>query len=232
MFKRIQFFLRSTFGFSNRESRGFMLVLPALLLLYLIPVGYQKILDRNNEERYQAYLLKADSLVKAGWKPYQAAYSSDHNSATRTDSTKKRPAYQAPKKPGLNKLSFAEADSIVLQIVPGIGPTMAGRIVKFRENIGGLHQKEQILEVYGMTPEMMEKLFDQFEFEPGIFKKVKINEWDANTLANHPYISYGEAKVIVAYRTQHGKYEIPEDLLGIKIFTKEWVDRLSPYLEF
>jgi DNA uptake protein ComE-like DNA-binding protein len=209
-----------------------MLVLPALLLLYLIPVGYQKMLDWKNEQRYQAYLLKADSLVQAGWKPYLAKHNSLSNTSSLSDSTKKRTAYQAPKKPELNRMLFAEADSIVLQIVPGIGPTMAGRIVKFRENIGGLHQKEQILEVYGMTPETMEKLFDQFEFEPGISKKVKINEWDANTLANHPYINYGEAKVIVAYRTQHGKYQKPEDLLGIKIFTKEWVDRLGPYLEF
>lgn len=232
MLKRFQFFLRSTFGFSNRESRGFMLVLPSLLILYLIPLGYQKILEKRNEQQYQAYLLKADSLVQAGWRPYQAGQARFPGTTSHSDSTKKRPAYQAPKKPGLNQMSFAEADSIVLQIVPGIGPTMAGRIVKFRENIGGLHQKEQILEVYGMTPETMEKLFDQFEFEPGISKKLKINEWDANTLANHPYISYGEAKVIVAYRTQHGKYEKPEDLLGVKIFTKEWVDRLSPYLEF
>lgn len=232
MLKRFQFFLRSTFGFSNRESRGFMLVLPSLLILYLIPLGYQKILEKRNEQQYQAYLLKADSLVQAGWRPYQAGQARFPGTTSHSDSTKKRPAYQAPKKPGLNQMSFAEADSIVLQIVPGIGPTMAGRIVKFRENIGGLHQKEQILEVYGMTPETMEKLFDQFEFEPGISKKLKINEWDANTLAIHPYISYGEAKVIVAYRTQHGKYEKPEDLLGVKIFTKEWVDRLSPYLEF
>lgn len=232
MLKRFQFFLRSTLGFSNRESRGFMLVLPSLLILYLIPLGYQKILKKRNEQQYQAYLLKADSLVQAGWRPYQADQARFPGTTSHSDSTKKRPAYQAPKKPGLNQMSFAEADSIVLQIVPGIGPTMAGRIVKFRESMGGLHQKEQILEVYGMTPETMEKLFDQFEFEPGISKKLKINEWDANTLANHPYISYGEAKVIVAYRTQHGKYEKPEDLLGIKIFTKEWVDRLSPYLEF
>lgn len=232
MLKRFQFFLRSTFGFSNRESRGFMLVLPTLLILYLIPLGYQKILEKRNEQQYQAYLLKADSLVQAGWRPYQVGQARFPGTTSHSDSTKKRPAYQAPKKPGLNQMSFAEADSIVLQIVPGIGPTMAGRIVKFRENMGGLHQKEQILEVYGMTPETMEKLFDQFEFEPGISKKLKINELDANTLANHPYISYGEAKVIVAYRTQHGKYEKPEDLLGVKIFTKEWVDRLSPYLEF
>jgi DNA uptake protein ComE-like DNA-binding protein len=209
-----------------------MLVLPTLLILYLIPLGYQKILEKRNEQQYQAYLLKADSLVQAGWRPYQVGQARFPGTTSHSDSTKKRPAYQAPKKPGLNQMSFAEADSIVLQIVPGIGPTMAGRIVKFRENMGGLHQKEQILEVYGMTPETMEKLFDQFEFEPGISKKLKINELDANTLANHPYISYGEAKVIVAYRTQHGKYEKPEDLLGVKIFTKEWVDRLSPYLEF
>lgn len=232
MLRKFQFFLRSTFGFSNRESRGFMLVLPALFILYLVPVGYEKILAHKNEQRYEAYLQTADSLVQAGWKPYKTAIATEKTASANTDSTKKQATYQAPKKPGMNKISFSEADSIVLQIVPGIGPTMAGRIVKFRENLGGLYKKEQILEVYGMSPETMEKLFTQFEFTPGIQKKIKINEQDASSLATHPYISYGEAKVIVAYRNQHGRFQNPESLLGVKIFTTEWVERLSPYLEF
>jgi DNA uptake protein ComE-like DNA-binding protein len=127
---------------------------------------------------------------------------------------------------------FSDADSIVLQIVPGIGQTMAGRVVKFRENIGGLYSKDQLLEVYGMTPEVLEKVFDYFEFVPEIKNKILINQADVNTLAKHPYINYGSAKVIIAFREQHGPYQSADDLLKIKIFNQEWVDRLKPYLEF
>lgn len=148
------------------------------------------------------------------------------------DTIKKAVLVSRQRNPGFNKLDFNEADSVVLQIVPGIGQTMASRIVKFRENLGGLHLKEQLLDVYGMTPELVEKLFDHFEFSPGVTRMIPINQVSVQDLAKHPYISYGAAKVIIAYREQHGAYRRPDDLLQIKIFNQEWVDRLAPYLEF
>lgn len=228
---KFYFFLKSYFGFSKRESRGFVLVIPALIILYLIPSGYDWVLQKKNEEKYLAYSEKIDSLVQAGWKPLQSNYQSQDISS-KSDTVKKTNNYQRPKSPQLNKMSFSDADSVVLQIVPGIGQTMAGRVVKFRENIGGLYSKDQLLEVYGMTPEVLEKVFEYFEFVPEIKNKILINQADVNTLAKHPYINYGSAKVIIAFRDQHGPYQSSDDLLKIKIFNAEWVDRLKPYLEF
>lgn len=228
---KFYFFLKSYFGFSKRETRGFVLVIPALIVLYLIPLGYDWVLQRKNEKVYIAYSDKIDSLILAGWKPQQSKYQSQSISS-KSDTIRKTNNYQRPKSPQLNKMSFSEADSVVLQIVPGIGQTMAGRVVKFRENIGGLYSKDQLLEVYGMTPEVLEKVFEYFEFVPEIKNKILINQTDVNTLAKHPYINYGSAKVIIAYRDQHGPYKSSDDLLKIKIFNAEWVDRLKPYLEF
>lgn len=231
MMAKFYFFLKSYFGFSKRESRGFVLVIPALIVLYLIPLGYDWLLQKKNEKVYLAYSDKIDSLVLAGWKPQQSNFQSQGISS-KSDTVRKTSNYQRPKSPQLNKMSFSEADSVVLQIVPGIGQTMAGRVVKFRENIGGLYSKDQLLEVYGMTPEVLEKVFEYFEFVPEIKNKILINQTDVNTLAKHPYINYGSAKVIIAYREQHGPYQSSDDLLKIKIFNAEWVDRLKPYLEF
>ena len=228
---KIYFFLKSYFGFSKRESRGFVLVVPALILLYLIPLGYGWLVRKKNEKHYSAYSQKIDSLVLAGWKPSENNYQGQ-SLGHKSDTVKRVNAYQKPKSPQLNKMSFSDADSVVLQIVPGIGQTMAGRVVKFRENIGGLYSKDQLLEVYGMTPEVLEKVFEYFEFVPEIKNKILINQADVNTLAKHPYINYGSAKVIVAFRDQHGSYQTYDDLLKIKIFNAEWVDRLKPYLEF
>jgi DNA uptake protein ComE-like DNA-binding protein len=228
---KFYFFLKSYFGFSKRESRGFVLVIPALVILYLIPSGYDLMLRKKNKDKYLAYSLKIDSLITAGWKPAQSNFQSLSLSSP-SDTIKKPNTYQKPKSPQLNKLSFSEADSVVLQVVPGIGQTMAGRVVKFRDNIGGLYSKDQLLEVYGMTPEVMERVFEYFEFEPGIKNKIQINQADVNTLAKHPYINYGSAKVIVAFREQHGPYQSSDDLLKIKIFNEEWLVRLKPYLEF
>ena len=231
MVAKFYFFLKSYFGFSKRESRGFVLVIPALFVLYLLPTGYDWMIRKKNEERYLAYSNKIDSLVLAGWKPYLSNFERQGKSS-KSDTVKRTNNYHRPKSPQLNKMSFSEADSVVLQIVPGIGQTMAGRVVKFRENIGGLYSKEQLLEVYGMTPEVLLKVFEYFEFDPAIKNRLQINQADVNTLAKHPYINYGSAKVIVAFRDQHGPYQSSDDLLKIKIFNPEWVDRLKPYLEF
>jgi DNA uptake protein ComE-like DNA-binding protein len=36
----------------------------------------------------------------------------------------------------------------------------------------------------------------------------------------------------VAYRLQHGEYQKATDLLGIKIFKSDWVEKISLYLSF
>lgn len=233
MMSRINFFLKNYLGFTRRESRGFVFVLPVLFVLYGVPVIYDSIIEKQNTKYYEEYLLALDSLNLEGdgWVQFYSKKDSLLKSGTQ-DSTKNVFTYKSPKSPTLNKLSFSDADSIVLQIVPGIGQTMAGRIVKFRESLGGLQQKEQLLEVYGMMPEVMERVYEYFEFVPRISRKIKINDLDVNELARHPYINYGTAKVIIAFREQHGKYSSAEDLLKIKIFNEEWLQRLRPYLEF
>ncbi|AFL86171.1 DNA uptake protein [Belliella baltica DSM 15883] len=219
MIRKMKFFLKNYLGFSNRESRGFILLVPALLLLYAVPVIYNNILAKRNQIDYEIYLEKMDSLESAGWHKVETQYFMSQ------DTSKRR-------QPQLNKISFDEADSIVLQIVPGVGPATAGRIIKFRDAIGGMHTSEQLLDVYGMSPEVMERVFEYFEFTPGIKTKININTADVPTLAAHPYINYGSAKVIVAYRDQHGAYTTADDLLKVRIFSQEWIDRIRPYLTY
>ncbi|MCH7398993.1 helix-hairpin-helix domain-containing protein [Belliella sp. DSM 107340] len=225
MVSKIKFFLKNTFGFTNRESRGFVLLLPVLAVLYAVPVVHSRIIEKRKGLEYETYLKKMDSLEIAGWSRLNVSYINQ-------DSSKSKPSYQKRNQPKLNKILFDEADSIVLQIVPGIGSATAGRIVKFRDAIGGMHHKDQLLDVYGLTPEVLERVFEYFEFQPGIKTKININTADVGTLAKHPYINYGSAKVIVAYREQHGDYQQSEDLLKVRIFSQEWIDRVKPYLEF
>ncbi|UJP63288.1 ComEA family DNA-binding protein [Mongoliitalea daihaiensis] len=221
------FWLKTYLGFSKRESQGFVLVLPILVGLYSIPKIYEHIVQQHTSTDYNSYQNIIDSLVIAGYER-----TIPNLETQQQDSTQKRNSTPRPRATALNKLDFNEADSIVLQIVPGIGQTMAGRIVKFRDGLGGMMEKEQLLDVFGMNEEVMERVFQYFDFTPGIYKKVAINQWDASSLANHPYITYGAAKVIVAYRTQHGPYSEAEDLLKVKIFTEDWVEKIKPYLNF
>ncbi|SNS51821.1 DNA uptake protein ComE [Belliella buryatensis] len=227
MVKKIYFFFKTYFGFTNRESRGFVLLLPIIVILYAIPIVYEKIFLREDPLDLVNFHAQLDSLEKSGWMkigsmPTYQNYISD--TSRKNSSNRRQEVYK--------KLSFDEADSIVLQIVPGVGQTMAGRIIKFRDGLGGMHSMDQLLDVFGMTPEVSERIFDYFEFIPGVKKKIDINTSDVQLLATHPYINYGSAKVIVAYRDQHGPYTSAEDLFKVRIFTEEWVNKIKPYLTF
>lgn len=211
-----------------------MLLLPVLLFLYLIPVVYNRLLKHTNQEDYKLYLEQVDQLLASG--PFHPdslskAYVSLHKTNDQ-DSTQRVKIYVKPKEPALNLMEFSETDSIVLQVVPGIGEVLAGRIIKYREGLGGMHQEKQLLEVYGITQEVADRVFEYFPLGSLISRRLKINELEAADLATHPYINFGHAKVIVAYRKQHGPYQNPDDLLKIRIFNEEWLARLRPYLQF
>jgi DNA uptake protein ComE-like DNA-binding protein len=226
MIQKLKFFLKNYFGFSNRESRGFTLLIPTLLVLYAVPMLYESIIAKRNQINYETYLNKMDSLENLGWNRVETQYDLSYSQDT------SKTNFRGRNLPQLNKISFDDADSIVLQIVPGIGSAIAGRIIKFRDAIGGLHSSEQLLDVYGMSPEVMKRVYEYFEFKPGIKVKININSADVQNLAAHPYINYGSAKVIVAYREHHGPYRVADDLLKVKIFSQEWIDRIKPYITY
>jgi competence protein ComEA len=224
--------LKNSFGFTKRESRGFIMVVPMLFLIYLIPKGYSYYLLKQKDREYQQYLAQFDSLSALLEKPLEMSLSSKNKHVAVKDTTYKQKPKNNSYKVNVSKIDFHEADSALLQIVPGIGPKLSGRIIRYRENLGGCIQKEQLLEVYGLSPEVLEKLFDYFHFKPHVHKKLNINELEVADLSKHPYVTNGIAKVIVAFRNQHGNFEKPEDLLKIKIIDQEWVDKMSPYLAF
>ncbi|REG83374.1 ComEA family DNA-binding protein [Algoriphagus antarcticus] len=223
---RFFYWLKVYLGFSSKESRGFVLLIPVLLLL-VTTMGVLKLIRRSKAENFHVqYLATIDSLEASG----MVLVSSPFPVFNPQDTIVKKS--NSKQLENLNRIPFSEADSVILQIVPGIGQSTASRIVKFRENIGGLHSKSQLSEVYGLKPETIEAIWEYFDFSPGIFKKVKINQAEVEELAKHPYFSYAEAKVLVAYRKQHGLFQSSDDFLKIKIFKKEWIDKISPYLDF
>lgn len=122
-------------------------------------------------------------------------------------------------------MSFEEAESLVLQIVLGMGQIMASRIVKFKEALGGMNFKEQLMDVFGMSEEVNERIFEYFEFTTGIHTYIKINHAEVQYLAKYPNINYGSAKVIVAYRQHHDPYKAPDDLKKVRIFTDQWIEK-------
>ncbi len=212
-------------GFSRKESRGFVLLIPVLVLMTICHhvIGYYS--SARGEEFYQAYTRQLDSLLRND----VVLIDSPGPLFNPMDTVKGKRGAQLDH---IQKIPFHESDSITLQIVPGIGATLAGRIIKYRERLGGLQSKSQLYEVYGLKKEVIESIWEFFEFESLVSRPIRINKVSLDELAAHPYINYGEAKVLLAYRDQHGPLQSPDDLLKIKIFKEEWVWKISPYFFF
>jgi DNA uptake protein ComE-like DNA-binding protein len=223
---KLFFWLKSNLGFSRKESRGFVLAVPILLLFSLSPNVLQFFKNQRANQLFDHYISALDSLEKAGF----TLVSSPLPTFNPQDTLKKSSSSVVSSR--INRIVFSDADSITLQIVPGIGAATAGRIVKYRERLGGFHSKDQLTEVFGLKPDVIEAIWEYFDFDSKITRKITINSIEMEDLAKHPYISYQEAKVIIAFRKQHGPFQSKEDLLKVKIFTKEWVNQISPYLQF
>jgi competence protein ComEA len=133
----------------------------------------------------------------------------------------------------IKSFNINEADTTQLQKIHGIGPAYSKRITKYRDYLGGFHSLDQLKEVYGLKKENLDSLRKYiFIKDKNKLKQLKVNQLNADSLVQHPYISYKEANLIINYRNQHGKFESREDLLSIKILDSAWVTKVSPYLGF
>lgn len=129
-------------------------------------------------------------------------------------------------------IDLADADTTALIALPGIGPTLARRIIQFREKCGGFHSVEQLAEVYGLQDSVFQRIRPMLRLEEGRVRKIKVNEAGIDSLAAHPYITYAESRAIVKYREQHGPFGSEAQLLQVALINEEWIRKLRPYLEF
>ncbi len=123
------------------------------------------------------------------------------------------------------------ADTAQLKKINGIGAVLSSRIIKYRDLLGGFIDKQQYQEVYGLSDEVVEKLNKSTQIEDNFQQQlINVNKASAEDLAAHPYINYKLAKVIVAYRSQHGLFLDLEDLKNIKLVGENEYNKISPYL--
>jgi len=129
-------------------------------------------------------------------------------------------------------LELNTADSADFTQLRGIGPVYAGRIVKFRDALGGFHAIDQLGEVWGIDDTLVSKLRPQLNLTEIQLNTIKINQVEAKELKSHPYLNWQQSNAIVNYRKQHGKFSGSADLSKIYSISDSLIRKLSPYLEF
>lgn len=124
------------------------------------------------------------------------------------------------------------ADTATLQLLYGIGPVFASRIVKYRSLLGGYVRTEQLREVYGMTDERYNQILPYITVDTGAVDKIHINSATIDQLRRHPYIDYYQAKAIVQFRQQGNNLTNMTDLLLVNLIDEETVAKLYGYIQF
>lgn len=127
-------------------------------------------------------------------------------------------------------ISMNQADSMAWEKLPGIGPVLAARIVKYRKKLGGFHSPSQLKEVFGITDSVYEKIATTIRSDAIDLQKIDINKASVEELKKHPYIRWETAKAIVLYREAHGSFHSLEQLKGIWNIPPETIAKIEPYL--
>jgi competence protein ComEA len=142
---------------------------------------------------------------------------------------KGRISYLSKEKP---LLDLNTCDSSALDRLPGIGRVLSVRIIKFRQFLGGFALKEQLKEVYGLSPETYKLIENRVFADSLAIMKISINSADYKKLSRIPYLEKYEVTAILKYRELKGKINGISDLVENKLVQSDRVEKMRPYLRF
>ena len=185
----------------------------------------------NSPQEFQAVTKVSDSLLNA-ISPYFKF----------PDWVKNKKEFSAYKK--YDSKAFAKKEKVVmidinqatqedLIKIYGIGEAISLRILKFKENLGGFVSMEQMNDIWGLSPEVIENLNAHFKVSatPKV-KKIDINNASIKELSLFPYFKYPISKNIVTFRSMNGDIKNTEDLTKIKGLSIEKANIIALYLNF
>lgn len=135
--------------------------------------------------------------------------------------------YQKRAPVGLNS-----CDSAMLEKLPGIGPVLSARIIKYRNLLGGFVAVDQLREVYGLQPETYETIRTMVFADTALVKKVNINDSDYSGMSRIPYLRRFQVSNILKYRELHGKITGVEELVRNNIIPDSIAGKIRAYLLF
>lgn len=141
-----------------------------------------------------------------------------------------RPKFTPRTSRSIQSIDINVADEDAWESLPGIGPYYAKIIMNYRQKLGGFTQKEQIKETWNFPDSVYQKAEPFFTVSAGGIRQINLNTCELSDLAAHPYLSVQEARAIINYRFQHGKFEQIKDLQNIRRLDKSTLDKIFPYL--
>jgi competence protein ComEA len=206
--------LKDWFGYTRRERRSSFI----LLLLIAAVAGIRLIVPARDMtvEMLPAGSFKAvsdtmqDKRIPAGSRNYKPV--------------KVRQPVKA--------LDINSCDSASLEALPGLGPVLSARIIKYRKLLGGFASVEQLREVYGLSEETYNLVSGMLMADSADVIRISINDADYKKLIRMPYFERYEVAAILKYRELKGKLRSIDELVENKLISVETAAKVKHYLEF
>jgi competence ComEA-like helix-hairpin-helix protein len=128
------------------------------------------------------------------------------------------------------------ATSADLQQLHGIGAGLAGRIIKYRHELGGFVNVQQIAEIYKFPDSTFQRILPQLQASAASsrIERLNLNTATVEQLSRHPYLSPYQARAIVRFRDEqkNAQFSRVEVVLSIPELDdyKKTARRILPYL--
>jgi hypothetical protein len=215
------------------EQRGLILLSFLLILSLVFRITVQHLPGKEPEgmeefeqeaRRIRAVLARADSIQRA------REDSIRKNRAFGTGSTFSYSYYDRGVK-GVQPIDINHADSAGLLPLPGIGPVFAGRIIKYRDLLGGFIRVDQLLEVYGMPVETLNMIRERITIDTSAVRKINLEKAAFRELLRHPYLEFEDVKALLNFRDFSGGIVSFGELQENSILPDSVLQRVLPYLD-
>lgn len=182
----------------------------------------------NSTEDFQKVTKVSDSLLNtiSSYFVFPEWTQKNKPKFTKSDSNSMSMEKKVDKARDLNLATAAD-----LKTIRGIGDKLSARIVKFRDRLGGFVINEQLYDVYGLEPDVVQRVFNNFTvIKPPKISKININTSSATEISELVYISYTIAIKIVEHRELNGRINSFDELTAIEGFPSKKLDRITLYL--
>lgn len=142
-------------------------------------------------------------------------------------------AFNATAQP-IRIIDINTADSASWESLPGIGPVLAGRIIRYRTRRGGFQSVDNIKAVYGLPDSVFTKIQPFLRVYPTSMpptKKYDINKLSVTELQKIGMLSRDVAQAIVLYRQQYGAFQQIADLRKLVLITDSLMRNIEQTME-
>lgn len=127
-------------------------------------------------------------------------------------------------------LDINQSDSAAWEALPGIGPALARRIIRFRNMLGGFYCVDQVAETFGLPDSTFQRIRNRLQCRTPELNKIPVNDASLDQLKQHPYIRFAYARKWDAYRNQHGRFRSREELQQALLMPDSVFAKLEHYL--